>query len=250
MTTLTSGVTRQDSFSNRVSDLLNSIDCRLIDTDEERDAIARFRYQAYMREGAIGAHFSETFSDAYDDSNNAWIFGFYIDDELASSIRIHVASQYCPESPSAEVFYDLLEPEIRAGKTIVDPTRFVTQPRLSRLYPGLPHVTLRLAWMAAEHFSAEHFIVAVRAEHQAFYKRTFGHRSICGPRPYSLLSMPITLMTVRKAEVADQVYRRYPFYRSTFFERRMLFDRFVLGPRASLQPGAQAKASDVEMQAK
>jgi hypothetical protein len=248
MTTLTSGVTRQVSSSDRVADLLNKIDCRLIDTDEDREAIARFRYHAYLREGAIGANFSETFSDAYDESNNAWIFGFYIDDELASSIRIHVASQYCPECPSLEVFSDLLEPEIRTGKTIVDPTRFVTEPQLSRLYPGLPHVTLRLAWMAAEHFSAEHFIVAVRAEHQAFYKRTFGHRLICGPRPYPLLSKPITLMTVRQAEVADQVYPRYPFYRSTFFERRMLFERYVTGLRTSLQPGPQAKVSAVEMQ--
>jgi hypothetical protein len=248
MSALMSGVTRQVCFSDRVAGLLNTIDCRLIDTDEDREAIARFRYQAYLREGAIAAHFSETFSDAYDDSNNAWIFGFYINDELASSIRIHVASQYCPECPSVEVFSDLLEPEIKAGKTIVDPTRFVTEPRLSRLYPGLPHVTLRLAWMAAEHFSAEHFIVAVRAEHQAFYRRTFGHRAICGPRPYPLLSKPITLMTVREAEVADQVYRRYPFYRSTFFERRMLFERYVMVPRTSLQPGPQAKESDVEMQ--
>jgi hypothetical protein len=102
--------------------------------------------------------------------------------------------------------------------------------------------------MAAEHFSAEHFVVAVRAEHQAFYKRTFGHRLICGPRSYPLLSKPITLMTVRQAAVADQVHRRYPFYRSTFFERRMLFERYVAGLRTSLQPAPQAKASNVEIQ--
>ncbi|MBO0756065.1 MAG: hypothetical protein J2P54_09405, partial [Bradyrhizobiaceae bacterium] len=88
----------------------------------------------------------------------------------------------------------------------------------------------------------------VRAEHQAFYKRTFGHRSICGPRPYPLLSKPITLMTVRQAAAADQVYRRYPFYRSTFFERRMLFECYVANLRTTLQPGPQAKASGVEMQ--
>jgi hypothetical protein len=248
VSTPTLGLSRQVSFSDRVAELLNKIDCRLVDPDEDREAIARFRYQAYLREGAIAANFSEAFSDAYDESNNAWIFGFYIDDQLASSIRIHVASQYCPECPSLAVFYDLLEPEITGGKTIIDPTRFVTDPRLSRLYPGLPHVTLRLAWMAAEHFSAEHFVVAVRAEHQAFYKRTFGHRLICGPRPYPLLSKPITLMTVRQAAVADQVYRRYPFYRSTFFERRMLFERYVAGLRTSLQPGPQAKATNVEIQ--
>jgi hypothetical protein len=248
MSRLAPGVTRQGSFSDHVQELLNKIDCRPLDNDEDREAIARFRYHAYLREGSIASNSSETFSDVYDESENAWILGLYIDDELASSIRIHVASQHCPQCPSLEAFSDLLDPEIRAGKTIIDPTRFVTEPRLSRLHPGLPHVTLRLAWMAAEHFSAEHFVVAVRAEHQAFYKRIFGHRSICGPRPYPLLSKPITLMTVRQAAVADQVYRRYPFFRSTFFERRMLFEHYLTGLRTSLQPKPQGKTSDVEMQ--
>jgi hypothetical protein len=63
-----------------------------------------------------------------------------------------------------------------------------------------------------------------------------------------LLSKPITLMTVRPAAVADQVYRRYPFYRSTFFERRMLFERYVVGLRTSLQPARQAKASSAEIE--
>jgi len=250
MSTVALGFTRQDSFSDRVAELLNKIDCRLIDNDGDREAVARLRYQAYLREGAIAPNSSRTFSDAYDESENAWIFGLYIDGELASSIRIHVASQYCPECPSLEVFADLLEPEIRAAKTIIDPTRFVTEPRLSRLYPGLPHVTLRLCWLAAEHFSAEHFIVAVRAEHQAFYKRVFGHRSICGPRPYPLLSKPITLMTVRHAAVADLVYRRYPFFRSTFFERRMLFEPYLRGLRTSLQPKSAPRAKAGEAAAK
>jgi hypothetical protein len=32
-------------------------------------------------------------------------------------------------------------------------------------------------------------------------------------------------MTMNYAEAADQVHQRYPFFRSTFFERRMLFER-------------------------
>jgi hypothetical protein len=114
---------------------------------------------------------------------------------------------------------------------IVDPTRFVTDRRYSRLSPGLPHVTLRLAWLAAEYFTADHFLVAVRAEHQAFYRRTFLHRRICDPRSYPLLAKPISLMTVHYPSVADQVHQRYPFFRSTFFERRMLFDRDLPVPQ-------------------
>jgi hypothetical protein len=217
----------QPSFSDRVAQLLNRVDYRLIETDEEREAVARLRYAAYLREGAISPNPTKKFSDSYDDSKNARIFGLFVDDELVSSIRIHVASKETPVFPSLSVFRDLLAPELDAGKTIIDPTRFVTDRNVSRLYAGLPHVTLRLCWLASEHFDAEHFIVAVRAEHQAFYKRVFDHRPICGPRPYPLLSKPITLMTVDYQDVAARVHRRYPFFRSTYFERRMLFDGYL-----------------------
>ncbi len=90
-------------------------------------------------------------------TENAWTFGVYIDDELAASLRLHVATKDCPVFPTLAVFPDLLEPELQAGKTIIDPTRLVTDQRLARLYPSLPYITLRLCWMAAMHFEADHF---------------------------------------------------------------------------------------------
>jgi hypothetical protein len=48
---------------------------------------------------------------------------------------------------------------------------------------------------------------------------------VCSPRPYPLLAKPIGLMTIDYQAVAEQVHRRYPFFRSTLFERRMLFER-------------------------
>jgi len=221
----------QNAFSNRVAELLDRLDCRLAETPEEREPIFRLRYEAYLREGAISPNASGTFSDPYDDLPNARIFGLYLDGELASSIRIHVTSPAHSDFPSHKVFADLLDPELHAGQVIVDPTRFVTSRLLSQLNPGLPHATLRLCWLAAEHFRAEHFLVAIRTEHQAFYKRTFRHRLICDARPYPLLAKPISLMTVNVAEAADQVYHRYPFFRSTFFERRMLFGRNLFAAR-------------------
>lgn len=220
----------QTGFATQVSELLDVIDVRLMESDAEREAVARLRYDSYRREGAIAPNSSGTFADPYDDNANCWILGLYIGDELASSVRIHVATRFSPAFPSLSVFRDLLEPDLHAGATIVDPTRFVTDARLSRLYTGLPHVTVRLCWMAAEHFGATHLLAAVRAEHQAFYKRLFGHRMLCGPRNYPLLTKPITLMTVDYREVMERVHRRYPFLRSTFFERRVLFERSALTP--------------------
>jgi N-acyl-L-homoserine lactone synthetase len=230
------------SFSDRIAGLLDRIDCRLANSAEDREAIFRLRYRAYLREGAIGANFSGTFSDPYDDAENAWLFGLYLEGELASSIRLHVAAGAHRDFPSRTVFADLLEPELDAGRVIIDPTRFVTDRHHSRLNPGLPHVTLRLAWLAAEYFGADHFLVAVRAEHQAFYRRTFNHRLICAPRAYPLLAKPISLMTVHYPSVADQVHQRYPFFRSTFFERRMLFDRDISVPQISFRSDVEAPA--------
>lgn len=227
----------ENSFSGRVQDLLDTLDCRLIESEEEREAVYRLRYEAYMREGAITPNSSRLYYDKYDESDNNWLFGFYIDGELASSIRLHVADKDHPVLPGLGVFPDFLEPELEAGKVILDPTRFVTDRTLSRLYPSLPYATLRVCWMAADYFDADHFLATVRAEHQAFYRRLFCHRTMCEPRPYPSLTKPICLMTVHYLEVADRVLRRYGFLRSTYFERRMLFGPSTIADRHHVERG-------------
>ena len=154
-----------------------------------------------------------SFSDPYDETGNVYLFGLYIDDELASSIRIHVGSKEHPDFPSLEVFSDVLQPELDAGKVIIDPTRFVTDESLSRLHRGLPYATLRLCRVAAEYFNADHVLAAVRAEHQAFYRRAFNHQVICEPRPYPRLVKPISLMTVHYPTFVDQLQPAISIFR-------------------------------------
>ena len=213
------------SLSDRVLALLERVDYRRADTQEDREAIFRLRYAAYLWEGAIPPSPSERFSDALDDTDNAWIFGVYVEGELASSIRLHVAHRQSPDMPALNVFSDLLSPEIAAGKTIVDPTRFVADRAASRRYPELCYVTTRLAWLASEYFNANLLLATVRAEHQAFYRRVFGHRLVCEPRHYPSLTKPICLMALDYALARERVVQRHPFFRSTVFERRMLFAR-------------------------
>lgn len=212
-------------FCDGASQLLQMMDFRVMRSDEDRAAIGHLRYDAYMREGAITPSPLQCFTDPHDEDSHAWVIGLYIGNELASSIRLHVLTKGTHDSPSFAAFSDLLEPELEAGKTIVDPNRFVTDQRLARLYPALPYVTLRLCWLAAEYFDADHLLAAVRPEHQPFYRRLFNHRPICGPRDYPPLTKPLTLMTVDYRQVADRIYQRFPFVRSTHFERRMLFER-------------------------
>ena len=213
------------NLADRVLGLLERVDYRRAETTEERDAIFRLRYKAYLHEGAIAPNAGERFTDPLDDASNAWIFGVYVDGELASSIRLHVASRQSPDLPALNVFSDLLTPEIGAGKTIIDPTRFVADRSASRRFPELCYVTTRLAWLASEYFQTSLLLATVRAEHQAFYRRIFGHRLICDPRHYPSLAKPISLMALDYALARERVPQRYPFFRSTFFERRMLFGR-------------------------
>lgn len=225
------------TFSEGVAKLQERIDCRRADTPEEREAIFRLRYQAYRREGAIDANASEMFADPFDDIGLVFLFGLYLDNELASAIRIHVGSKEHPQFPSLDVFPDVLQPRVDAGKVIIDPTRFVSDERLSRLYRGLPYTTLRLSMVAAEHFHADYVLAAVRAEHQAFYRRAFNQQTICEPRPYPQLIQPICLMAVHYPSEVGQLWQRYPFIPSTAAERRRLFER-AQGPvaDATLQP--------------
>ena len=110
---------------------------------------------------------------------NAWTFGVYFHGELYSSIRISVLTSEWRMSPSAELFGDILHPELDRGEVIIDPTRFVADPDKAKRFPELPYVTLRLAYMACEYFNADIGLAIVRAEHQAFYRRVFLHETWC-----------------------------------------------------------------------
>ena len=215
--------TYEPTFSDKLSMLLDRVDYRLAECQDDRDAIFRLRYEAYRREQAIDECSSEMFRDEYDEKGRVKLFGVYLDDRLVSSVRIHIASPDRPYCPSLGPFQDVLEPELEAGKVIVDSTRFVTDKVASQEHKGLPHLALRLCWMAVTYFEADHFLAAVRAEHQAFYRRTFQHKVICPARTYPLLAAPICLMSVSHADARRHLLRRNPFYRSSGFERRMLF---------------------------
>ena len=216
----------EGSFSARLAQLAAKIEFRRADSDAEREAIFRLRYEAYRREGAIPADPSGRFADADDEAGNAYLMGLYIDGELATSLRLHIASNSgIPDCPSLHVFSDILQPLLDEGNVLVDTTRFVSDERLSRLYRGLPLVTIRLCVAAGEHFGGHHLLAAVRDEHRAFYIRSFGSRVLCQSRPYPPLLKPICLTTVYFPTQGAELYRRYPFYRTTPLERRALFER-------------------------
>ncbi|AVT80013.1 hypothetical protein RPYSC3_11510 [Rhodopseudomonas palustris] len=209
----------------RGHELLDKVDYRLAETDAEKEAIYRLRYRAYLNEGAIEPNADGIVTDRHDELPNSWIFGVHIDGVLSGSIRISVASPAHPTSPSVDVFSDVLGPELERGKVIVDPTRFVADPDRVKRMPELPYVTVRLGYVACCHFDADIGLATVRAEHRAFYRRVFLQSSLCEPRLFPGLLKPVGLMAADYRDIQERVYARFPFMRSSAFERRMLFER-------------------------
>ena len=213
------------SIIGRSIDPLEHVDYRRADTAEEKDEIYRLRYRAYLREGAILASESERVTDRYDDLPNNFTFGIYIRGELHSSIRISVLTSEWRGSPSSEMFADLLHPELERGRIIIDPTRFVADPDKARKHPELPYVTVRLGYVACAYFNAHIGLANVRPEHRAFYRKVFLQEPWGAPKLYPGLIKPVGLMAAKYPEIRESVFQRFPFMRSSAFERRMLFER-------------------------
>src|SRR5258707_2037361 len=227
----------------RPADPLEPLDCRLAETPEDKDRIYRLRYRAYLREGAILPSESERVSDRYDDLPNNFTFGVYVKGELYSSIRISVLTSEHRGSPSSEMFTELLHPELDRGKVIVDPTRFVADPEKARTFPELPYVTVRLGYIACGHFNADIGLANVRPEHPAFHRKVFLQEPWGEPRLYPGLIKPVGLMAAQYPKIRERVFRRFPYMRSSAFERRILFER--QGERG-LQPGAAFPSDQAE----
>jgi hypothetical protein len=222
---VSSVVQAQSGSRPRGLDLLNYVDYRLVESDADKEEVYRLRYHAYLNEGVIEPRGDRRLADRFDEAPNSWTFAVYFDGSLASSVRISIATPDMPLTPTVEVFPDVLEPKLAQGKVIVDPTRFVADPSRERKIPELPYFTLRLAYVACEYFNADLGTAAVRVEHQAFYRRVFMHNVLGEPRFYPKLTKPFSLMGVDFHAKREKVFQRYPIFRSTFFERRMLFER-------------------------
>ncbi len=226
------------SFADRVQHLLSRAEYRLAVAPREREAIFRQRYRAYLREQAIDANATGLFTDPYDETENARVYGIYVGERLCASMRVHATSPGCRALPAMWAFADVLEPELDAGRIIVDPSRFVVDYEASREFPELAYVTARLGWIAGEHYGADIVLSTARAEHQAFYRRVFNYRLVADCRPYNTLKKPLSLLFLDFQQQKAVVEARLPFLRSTPAERGGIF-----GPRPVARPPASTQTT-------
>ena len=213
------------AFVKNVMSILERVEYRFCESGEDLEAIYRLRYEAYHKAGMIPADASKMVYDRFDELPNSYCYGVFYDGELVSTLRLHHATAENPICPSTAVFGDVLEPRLAAGESFVDPSRFAADGEWAASLRVLPYITLRLALVASRHFEPTACLTAIREEHASFYKRVFIAESIVEARTYPGLSMPVYLYQAPTPAAVNYAETRFPFFRSTASERRMLFER-------------------------
>lgn len=218
------------AFSRSVMDLLERIEYRRCESGEDLEAVYRLRYKAFHAHGLLDTIVEQKLVDHLDETPNCYSFGVFMDNELVSTVRLHHLTKEVPAAPIMTVFGDRLMPRLARGESFIDPSRLSIDPDLSSsANRALPYVTLRLAVIANSYFNTTSCVSMIRGEHKAFYNRVFGSVQVGSSRVYPPFTMPIYFYESRCDENMARTIERFPFFRSTASERRMLFVRPVRG---------------------
>lgn len=232
-------------FVRNVLNLLEQVEYRHLDSGEDFEDVCRLRYNSYVQGGMMSPNAARAVRDRFDELPNSFVFGIYYDGNLVSTLRLHHVTERYPLSPSTAVFGDDLMPRIAAGETFIDPSRFAADMDWSSTLRVLPYITLRLAVLACKHFNPTYCLTAVKEEHSSFYRRIFRSEEAAMPRTYPGLIVPVHLYESKCADNMEDTIERFPFFRSTAYERRMLFVRPVRGELAPLTILPSAKYQTV-----
>lgn len=230
-------------FATSLMDILERVEYRRVNLEEQFDPVYRLRYEAYRREDVIPENSEQMARDHLDFTPNAMCYGVYIDGTLVSSIRLHHVTPDQRHSPGRKMYQDVLDAVLDGGATYIDPSRFAADREATLAFPALPFLTLRIAAMACEYFEATYCLASVQDAHAAFYKRVFGAREMAGYAIYPGVTVPVKLYIAEVSEIRNRVADRFPFFMSTPQEREKMF-----GPDADanylglIQPTARAAA--------
>lgn len=238
MTMASQAQSSSSRFAVTLIDLLDRVEYRRVSLNEQLDPVYRLRYEAYRREDFVPINSQEITRDVYDDADNCYCFGVYIDGILVSSIRFHHVTSTNRQSPSRTIWPEILDPKLDQGESYIDPSRFTADHDASLALPALPYLTLRIVAMASEYFSVRYCIASVRAEHAAFYRRVFGSERLGDERNWGELRFPVCLYAAEVPTIRNRVADRFPFFMSTPAERDALFGP-SLGPRKIVAPTAR-----------
>ncbi len=216
-------------FEDRMRNFIDIVECRQALDAEDREAIYRQRYDAYRRENFIESNSDRLCIDELDYAPNKHDFGFYIAGQLVSSMRIHVVTKEQPNAATMLAFPEIVQPWLDQGQVFIDPSRFVADLEASRQYPELPLAMMKLPSMAVEYYDADYVIFTVRTEHIPFYKRVFRSVEMSEIRKFPYVDFNVILLRTETKNREEAVYKRYPYFKSTYLEQRALFREFSSG---------------------
>jgi hypothetical protein len=222
------------SFARNILALLERTEYRRCDKGEDLEDIYRLRYKSYRLSDMVPENPDHIVHDDLDEAPNCYKFGIYVDGVLVSTLRIHHACAATPQSPSTTVYGDILRPMMAKGMSFVDPSRFAADPDWSRVFPQIPYLTLRLAGMACFHFDAPYCLSTIREEHAGFYKRIYCSEKIGELRNYPGLNYPVVLYRADVNAIRERSFSRFPFFKSTPMEQRLMFGKPGEGELAPL----------------
>lgn len=234
----------QSNFSKKLLEVLDHVEYRRVETNEDMEDVARIRYRAYKLANILTLSGAKLI-DAVDFDKNAYVFGVYFEERLISTVRIHHVTPDHRVSTTREMYPQEIDAFLDSGMTLIDPVRFAADPDIIGEMPALPYLTLRIASMAADYFDADRVLQLVSPQHAPFYKRVFSADTVVpvqnGVGKYNI---PLTLMATRTREVRSALYERFPFFVSEPYERRMMFQRtpFVGGTPLTILPTARVAA--------
>ncbi len=229
-----SGASEISSFARNVMALLERAEYRRCDKGEDLEDIYRLRYKSYRLSDMVSESPDHSIHDELDEAPNCYKFGIYVDGVFVSTLRIHHACAATPQSPSTTVYGDILRPMMAKRLSFVDPSRFAADPDWSRVYPQIPYLTLRLAGMACFHFEAPYCLSTIREEHAGFYRRIYCSEQIGELRNYPGLNYPVVLYRADVNAIRERSFARFPFFKSTPMEQRLMFGKQGRGELAPL----------------
>jgi hypothetical protein len=215
--------TAPSAFARGILEFLDRVEYRRCDKGEDLENIYRLRYKSYLASGMVSANHERVVTDALDDLPNSMRFGIHVDGNLVSTLRLHHVTAEQNLSPSTSVYADILQPRLERGESFIDPSRFAADPDWTTQLPHLPYITLRLAAMACVYFAPDYCLSTIRPDHAAFYRRVFDARQVGDLRPFPALNYQVVLYQAHYAGVARRTGIRYPFFKSTPVEQRLMF---------------------------
>ncbi|WP_075291239.1 N-acyl amino acid synthase FeeM domain-containing protein [Pararhizobium arenae] len=239
----------ESRFADRLLEILDRVEYRRVETGEDMEEVARIRAKAYKMADILPVT-GNSLIDEVDFDSQAYVFGIYYRERLISTVRVHHVTPDHRVSSSAGIFGKEINAFLDAGMSLIDPVRLAADPLVLKEMPAIPYLTLRVATMASEHFDVDRCLSLVKPQHAAFYRRVFDADTIVEPQKNcGDYRIDLTLLAARVREIRPWLYKRFPFFDSEPFERRMMFgDRrakptpLTILPTARLAMNTQSRA--------